>query len=84
MAADQLPEATIRLSGSDATFVLDEAIEPQHTLKMAIFDEPSSKAFRFEDVVEALRGAVSVLPQMQWRVPFVPPGGGHPQWITEP
>ncbi len=84
MAADQLSEATFRLSGSDATFVLDEHIEPQHTLKIAVFDEQSSNAFRFEDVVEALRGAVGVLPQMQWRVQFVPLGLGHPQWITDP
>ncbi len=46
MLSDQRPDSTIRLSGSDATFVLDEPIEPQHTLKIAVFDEQSSKAFR--------------------------------------
>lgn len=45
MAPSRPPDATIRLSGSDTTFILDEAIEPQHTLKIAVFDEASSKDF---------------------------------------
>ena len=84
MLLDQQPDSTIRLSGSDATFVLDEPIEPQHTLKIAVFDEQSSKAFRFERVSEALNAAIAVLPQMQWRVQFVPLGLGHPEWVTDP
>ena len=43
MAPSRPPDATIRLSGSDTTFILDEAIEPQDTLKIAVFDEASSK-----------------------------------------
>jgi diacylglycerol O-acyltransferase len=84
MVLDQQPTATIRLSGSDATFVLDEPFEPQHTLKIAVFDEQSSKAFRFERVSEELDRAVAVLPQMQWKAQFVPFGLGHPAWITDP
>lgn len=83
-ALNQQPLATIRLSGSDATFILDEPFEPQHTLKIAIFDEQSSKAFRFERVGEALDRAVDVLPQMRWKPQFVPLGLGHPVWITDP
>ncbi|MFN8100072.1 MAG: wax ester/triacylglycerol synthase family O-acyltransferase [Mycobacterium sp.] len=84
MVANQASDTTIRLSGSDVTFVLDEHIEPQHTLKVAVFDEQASKDFRFEDILETLRGAVDVLPQMQWRVEFVPLGIGHPSWVTDP
>jgi len=84
MVLDQQPDVTIRLSGSDATFILDEPVEPQHTLKIAVFDEQSSKAFRFERVSEALNTAVAVLPQMRWRVQFVPLGLGHPAWVTDP
>lgn len=83
MLLDQQPDLTIRLSGSDATFVLDEPIEPQHTLKIAVFDEQSSKAFRFERISEALNAAVAVLPQMRWAVQFVPLGLGHPVWVTD-
>ncbi len=84
MVLDQQPAVTIRLSGSDATFVLDEAYEPQHTLKIAVFDEQSGKAFHFERISEALNGAVAVLPQMQWKAQFVPLGLGHPAWVTDP
>jgi len=83
MVLDQQPDLTIRLSGSDATFVLDERVEPQHTLKIAVFDEPSSKAFRFERVSEALNAAVAMLPQMRWGVQFVPLGLGQPVWVTD-
>jgi diacylglycerol O-acyltransferase / wax synthase len=83
MLSDQQPDLTIRLSGSDATFILDEPFEPQHTLKIAVFDEQSSKAFRFERVSEALNAAVAVLPQMRWAVQFVPLGLGHPVWVTD-
>ena len=55
MVSDQRPDAAIRLSGSDATFILDEPFEPQHTLKIAVFDEQSGKAFRFERISEALK-----------------------------
>jgi len=84
MVLDQQPAATIRLSGSDATFVLDEPYEPQHTLKIAVFDEQSGKTFRFERISEALDKAVAVLPQMQWKAQFVPLGLGHPAWVTDP
>jgi diacylglycerol O-acyltransferase len=84
MVSAQQPNTTIRLSGSDATFILDEPFEPQHTLKIAVFDEEASKAFCFERASEALDRAVAVLPQMQWRVQFVPFGLGHPVWITDP
>jgi diacylglycerol O-acyltransferase / wax synthase len=84
MGSDLGLEATFRLSGSDTTFVLDEPVEPQHTLKIAVFDEASSKDFRFERISEALAGAVAVLPQMQWRVQSVPLGLGRPVWITDP
>ena len=81
---DRASETTIRLSGSDATFVLDEAVEPQHTLKIAVFDEQSSLAFDFDHVADALGRAVQILPQMQWRAQFVPLGLGHPVWVTDP
>jgi len=84
MGVDRPPETTIRLSGSDATFVLDEAIEPQHTLKIAVFDEQSSLTFDFDRVADALDRAVEILPQMQWRVQFVPLGLGHPVWVPDP
>jgi Wax ester synthase/diacylglycerol acyltransferase catalytic domain len=73
-----------RLSGSDTTFFLDEPVEPQHTLKVAIFDEASSRTFDFNRVTEALAGAVEVLPQMQWRPQPVPFGLGRPTWVTDP
>ncbi|MBX7435072.1 wax ester/triacylglycerol synthase family O-acyltransferase [Mycobacterium sp. Y57] len=76
--------AEIRLSGSDTTFILDEAVEPQHTLKIAVFDEPSSRDFQFERMSEMLAGAVAVLPQMRWRVRPTPLGLGRPVWITDP
>ena len=38
----------IRLSGYDTWFVVDEPVEPQHTLKIAVFDEESSRAFDVE------------------------------------
>ncbi|MDY6997691.1 MAG: wax ester/triacylglycerol synthase family O-acyltransferase [Actinomycetota bacterium] len=73
----------IRLSGSDTTFILDEPIEPQHTLKIAVFDEASSRGFRFERMARVLTDAVAVLPQMRWRVCSVPFGLGRPVWITD-
>jgi diacylglycerol O-acyltransferase / wax synthase len=77
-------DATFRLSGSDTTFFLDEPVEPQHTLKVAVFDEASSRTFDFNRVVEAIAGAVEVLPQMQWRPQPVPFGLGRPTWVTDP
>ncbi len=35
-------DVTFALSGSDTTFILDEPVEPQHTLKVAVFDEESA------------------------------------------
>ncbi len=84
MALDQQPTATIRLSGSDATFVLDEPYEPQHTLKIAIFDEQSGESFDLGRIREALGRAVAVLPQMRWKAQFVPLGLNHPAWVTDP
>lgn len=77
-------ETAIRLSGSDTTFLLDEAVEPQHTLKIAVFDEQSSAAFDFDRIAEELRTATDALPQMRWRAQFVPFGLGHPVWIPDP
>jgi diacylglycerol O-acyltransferase len=84
MGSDRPSDTPIRLSGSDTTFVLDEPVEPQHTLKIAVFDEASSKEFQFDRISEALAGAVAVLPQMQWRVQAVPLGLNRPVWITDP
>ena len=84
MAPGRPPDATIRLSGSDTTFVIDVPTEPQHTLKIAVFDEASSRDFQFDRIGEALAGAVAVLPQMQWRVQSVPLGLNRPVWITDP
>ncbi|HTY29471.1 MAG TPA: wax ester/triacylglycerol synthase domain-containing protein [Mycobacterium sp.] len=72
------------LSGSDTTFYLDEPVEPQHTLKVAVFDEQSSRDFDFERAVNAIAGAIDVLPQMQWRLHPVPFGLGRPAWVTDP
>jgi hypothetical protein len=72
MGSERLPDATFMLSGSDTTFILDEPVEPQHTLKIAVFDEASSENFQFERIGGAIAGAVGVLPQMQWRVQSVP------------
>lgn len=83
MGTDQQPGTTIRLSGSDSTFLLDEEAEPQHTLKIAIFDEQSSRCFDFERICDALGDAVTVLPQMTWRAQFVPLGLGHPLWVVD-
>ncbi|WP_176561852.1 wax ester/triacylglycerol synthase domain-containing protein [Mycolicibacterium palauense] len=80
----QPTEPAIRLSGSDTTFILDEPIEPQHTVKIAVFDEESSRDFRFEHMTEVLADAVTVLPQMQWRVRPVPFGLARPVWMTDP
>ncbi len=84
MASNRSPDATIRLSGSDTTFILDEPIEPQHTLKIAVFDEASSRDFQFDRMSEELAKLVTVLPQMQWRAQSVPLGLGRPTWITDP
>ena len=84
MASDGPPDAPIRLSGSDTTFVIDVPSEPQHTLKIAVFDDASSNDFQFERISEALDGAVAVLPQMQWRLQSVPLGLNRPVWITDP
>jgi diacylglycerol O-acyltransferase len=84
MESKQPADEPIRLSGSDTTFIIDEAVEPQHTLKIAVFDEASSKDFQFERISEALARAVAVLPQMQWRVQSVPLGLGRPVWTTDP
>jgi len=84
MASGRTSDAALRLSGSDTTFVIDAPTEPQHTLKIAVFDEASSKELQFERTTEALAGAVTVLPQMQWRVQSVPLGLNRPVWITDP
>lgn len=65
-------------------FVLGERLEPQHTLKIAVFDEASSKDFQFGRVSEALTRAVAVLPQMRWRLESVPFGLNRPVWIVDP
>jgi len=78
------PETILTLSGSDTTFILDEPVEPQHTLKIAIFDEASSQDFDIERMKETLAKTVTLLPQMQWRVRSVPFGLGRPVWITDP
>jgi len=72
----------IRLSGYDTWFVVDEPVEPQHTLKIAVFDEESSRAFDVEEVIRALDAAVAVLPQMRWRVRPVPLGINRPMWVV--
>jgi WS/DGAT/MGAT family acyltransferase len=77
-------DITFALSGSDTTFFLDEPVEPQHTLKVAVFDEESSRTFDFDRAVDALTGAVDVLPQMQWRPRPMPLGLGRPVWVTDP
>lgn len=79
-----LVDTTFTLSGTDTTFFLDEAVEPQHTLKVAVFDEASSAEFDFDRAVQALSGAVDVLPQMQWRPHPVPFGLGRPAWVADP
>ena len=84
MASDRSTTAPIRLSGSDTTFVLDEPIEPQHTLKVAVFDEASSQGFDFDRMSRVIADAVTVLPQMQWRAQSVPLGLGRPVWVTDP
>lgn len=84
MKSNRSSDAAIRLSGSDTTFVIDVPTEPQHTLKIAIFDEASSKDFQLDRITDALAGAVAVLPQMQWRVQTVPLGLNRPVWITDP
>jgi len=84
MGSSRSADATIRLSGSDATFILDEQIEPQHTLKIGVFDEASSRGFDFEHMSQVIADAVIVLPQMQWRAQSVPLGLGRPVWITDP
>jgi len=84
MKSHRSSDTAIRLSGSDTTFVLDEPIEPQHTLKIAVFDEASSRGFDFDRMSEVIAGAVTLLPQMQWRAQSVPLGLGRPVWITDP
>ncbi len=84
MTSIRSADATFWLSGSDSTFILDEPVEPQHTLKVAVFDEESSRTFDFDRVVEALTGAVDVLPQMRWRPQPVPFGLGRPAWTNDP
>ncbi|MGO9100575.1 MAG: wax ester/triacylglycerol synthase family O-acyltransferase [Mycobacterium sp.] len=75
-------EECIRLSGYDTWFVVDEPVEPQHTLKIAVFDEESSRAFDVEEVISALGAAVAVLPQMRWRLRPVPLGINRPMWVV--
>ena len=84
MTSHHSADAAFWLSGSDSTFILDEPVEPQHTLKVAIFDEESSRIFDFDRVVDALAGAVDVLPQMRWRPQSVPFGLGRPAWTIDP
>jgi len=84
MGSNRSTGGPIRLSGSDTTFVLDEAIEPQHTLKVAVFDEASSQGFDFDRMSRVIADAVTFLPQMQWRAQSVPLGLGRPVWITDP
>lgn len=73
----------IRLSGYDTWFVVDEPVEPQHTLKIAIFDEATSKAFDEEQVAGALANASTVLPQMRWRLRAIPGGINRPLWMVD-
>jgi diacylglycerol O-acyltransferase len=84
MESSQPPEQTIRLSGYDAMFVLSEHHEPQHTLKIAVFDEASSKSLQFARISEALTRALAVVPQMRWRAESVPFGLNRPVWIVDP
>lgn len=84
MTTHRSADPTFTLSGSDTTFFLDEAVEPQHTLKVAILDEESSREFDFGRVTRELADAVAVLPQMQWRPQPVPLGLGRPAWVTDP
>ncbi|HME79532.1 MAG TPA: wax ester/triacylglycerol synthase family O-acyltransferase [Mycobacterium sp.] len=83
MDISQSSDDTVRLSGYDTMFVLDDRIEPQHTLKIAVFDEASSKDFQFERIGDALQRAVAVLPQMKWRVQPVPLGLNRPVWVVD-
>ncbi|MBX7432629.1 WS/DGAT domain-containing protein [Mycobacterium sp. Y57] len=84
MGPNRLPDTDNTLSGSDTTFILDEPIEPQHTLKIAVFDEASSRDFEFERMSETLAGAVELLPQMRWRARPMLFGLSRPVWITDP
>lgn len=49
-----------------------------------MFDEASSAEFDFDRAVQALAGAIDVLPQMQWRPHPVPFGLGRPAWVADP
>ena len=78
MTSHHSADAAFWLSGSDSTFILDEPVEPQHTLKVAVFDAESSRTFDYERVIDALARAVELLPQMRWRPQPVPFGLGRP------
>ncbi|MCB0935792.1 MAG: DUF1298 domain-containing protein [Mycobacterium sp.] len=84
MTSHHSADAAFWLSGSDSTFILDEPVEPQHTLKVAVFDAESSGTFDYERVIDALARAVELLPQMRWRPQPVPFGLGRPAWTVDP
>nr|HRD12567.1 wax ester/triacylglycerol synthase family O-acyltransferase [Mycobacterium sp.] len=84
MTSHHSADAAFWLSGSDSTFILDEPVEPQHTLKVAVFDAESSRTFDYERVIDALARAVELLPQMRWRPQPVPFGLGRPAWTVDP
>jgi len=74
-----------RLSGLDAGFLYMETPSlHMHTLKIAVLDRPPGDALAFDEIREAIRSHLVLIPPFRRRIVEVPFGFHHPVWIEDP
>ena len=71
-----------RLSPLDASFLhIEDHVSHMHIASVAIFEGPPPD---FSDVVEMIRGKLSLVPRYRQVVRFVPLDLGRPVWVDDP
>ena len=74
-----------RLTGIDANFLyMETAAAHMHTIKVAVLETPPGVASSLDDVRQAMRERLHLLPQFRRRAVQVPFGLHHPVWIEDP
>ena len=71
-----------RLSPLDASFLhVEDDVSHMHIASVTIFEGPAPD---FKDVVEMIKGKLSLVPRYRQVVRFVPLDLGRPVWVDDP